>query len=196
MSLIMIALFIVIFLIVLPIIAGIKRVKSQRRLALIMFAIPIISIGLTYNFIANLFYITSPDALELQVTQIEQKIFIEGKWIEKYERYSYGKDYISISLPEGMDIVNSDTPKFEMKSDENNYHYKEMIEVLKQDSDYNPDLQLTLFELELEKNFEVYFEINQDVSESDLIIQYIHVYYPPMDFFQYWVKTAKEESRL
>jgi hypothetical protein len=80
--------------------------------------------------------------------------------------------------------------RFETEKVENSYLYKDLRAALEIEPNYDSLKELHLFEVKLEKNFQTTFEITPEISLDNIVIQYIHINYPPMDRFQYWVKTA------
>ncbi|QUH26564.1 hypothetical protein [Serpentinicella alkaliphila] len=134
-------------------------------------------------------YITSPEALDLELIQKNQEYLVNGRWIKKFERYSYGKDFIAIHLPEGTIISSSSLKNFEIIKEEDTYLSEDLNAVIKKNPNYDSSKNITLFMIDLSREFQFTFELNNFLSKNDVTIQYVHVYYPPMDFLRYWVKT-------
>ena len=167
---------------------GIWTLKKNWKLAL-LFVIPVILILSISNFIYNLIYTTTPDSLELQAILNNQQIMINWEWKNKFEEYSYGKDYVAVSLPESIRISDTNMTVFEISKEEDRYLLSELREVLEKNPNYDSSKELYLFEVKLQKNFQAFIETIPEISINNIVIQYIHVYYPPMDSFKYWVKT-------
>lgn len=190
MSLSIVILFMLLFTIAMPILLGIKIFNNKRKLAILVLLIPIFTLSLAFNFIYNLQHKTTPDDLQLQLTQYGPQVTLTGKWLRKYERYSYGKDFIAISLPENTEIINYNLESFVIKRDEDSYLLNEIISVLEANPNYDSTKETVLFKIDLQREFKTDFILNRIIDIEDAIVQYIHVYYPPMDSFYYWVKTA------
>lgn len=193
MSLIMIIGIVLLGVIVLPISMGIKAFGQRRWVAVLLFLIPAVTIAFISSFMHSLFYTTTPEVLELQVEQQEEKFFISGVWKRKYESYASGTDYIAIYTAENVHINETDMRAFSINGIEERYRLNDLKRALEKNPNYDAAKRLHLFEVKLEKEFNVYFQTTPQVTVDDFVVQYIHVYSPPMDLFLYWVKTVNGE---
>jgi hypothetical protein len=151
-------------LIVIFTIAGVRMWRRNWKLLALLCAIPLILVLVISSFVYDLFYTSTPDSLEIQATQNNQQVNVSWVWKNKLEKYSYGKDYIAISLPKSTKISNTNLKSFEIAKVEDRNLLGDLRSLLERDPNYDSLKELYLFEVKLQKNFQAFFETTPEIA--------------------------------
>ncbi|MTI70578.1 MAG: hypothetical protein FH751_10050 [Firmicutes bacterium] len=98
-----IILFFILFLIGLFII-GLFKFKSNKKTAMILIYIPTLIFIVSIGLFLMLSHQTTVDSIQLEVEGENGKYTLKGKWLEKYDYYSYGTDILVFYAPDNQKI--------------------------------------------------------------------------------------------
>ncbi|SET64315.1 hypothetical protein SAMN05660297_03021 [Natronincola peptidivorans] len=167
---------------------GIFLFKQSRTNALIMMMPMAISILIVIGGFYWFSHTTSPESLELKIYGEGPQYTLKGQWKERHDPYSYGTDLLVFYIPANQSIEVEDKTSVEKIVHEG--LLEEVMNVLRSSPHYPAGLIPQLYPIELQRNFEVEFNMSQ-LTLDEVAIQYVHIIMEPMGPTTYWIKPLQ-----
>ncbi|MGZ9584501.1 hypothetical protein [Paenibacillus marinisediminis] len=186
MSLVIIVLLIMVLLFT-SIMIGVFSYKKNKVLSMMLIVIPIIAMLVPFLIFRWISYNSVPNSLSINVKSTGDHYKVAGKWINRSDYYSYGQDIITFCFKQTDDYVSIELPSLEAQKD--GILKRAEKELLS--SDLNQNTSCSSYSIELSDQYEIPFNLGNDVHRNDVEIFYIHVVTEPMDSPTYWIKKLE-----
>ncbi|BCB03649.1 hypothetical protein KH172YL63_17820 [Bacillus sp. KH172YL63] len=158
-------------------------------MALLFFSPSIVMMAVFLLFFIQAHYHTTPASLDLKVDRNENKVVMNGTWVEDLERYRFPTDFIVF-------YVNGDRKVTDVKRNRSPLQDEMDWELLEDDvkkavatkkfSHREPQV----FDIFPEETFTLSFHLPDGTETEDLDVYYVHIREEPMEEMAYWFKKV------
>lgn len=166
-------------------------VRKRWKLGVILIAPPIL-VGIII-IIGVIFFThtTNPDSLNLSIkTKPNDTYHLSGKWKERIDYYSFGTDFVAICTKNNKKVHMIDYIKGDWKPNYYNFGI-DIPNQIKRDTNLPEGCVPQLFDISVQKEFSMTFQVENQLEHEPLTLYYVHVREEPMSSAEYWVKPIR-----